>query len=1132
MPPDYNPYLALLKASYDYQPQSDDELAIKENQTLFLLDRVDDDWWKVKIKPDSPDEDGPLGLVPAAYVEPADHVSTVKVLYDYEASASGELSVKEGETLLVYETDQDWLLVQNQDEGGKAGFVPGNYVEATSEEENTPVPQVTEPSSSRPLSTYVDPADRVASSKTSQPNVDNIKTWSVTDIDKKGKKKKGTLGIGNGAIFFASESDKTPVQKWQTRDVQNTVIEKNKHIRIDVGGANSTNLHYNVGLKENADSIVEKIQLSKALSSSRASRDLDIDDTTSHPLPATASVPKVGKKASVHFSPASPVIIPSRLEGDDVQDIEGADQDQDGEDEDGQGEHAIALYDFTADGEDELTIQEGERLVILEKDGDEWWKCRNSGGVEGVVPASYLEISSPSPDSLSTPTGADVDGGKQEAEAAAREAEDRKDAERRERQEGEAQADKARKKQEAQERAREAAAAAEAERRKRKEASARASSPSVSAASEPRKSTENGSNGRQSSELSRPPPDQVRTWHDRSGHFRVDAAFLGLNNHKLRLHKVNGVIVEVPAEKMSLDDMRFVERLMHRKSTKASSSMNHRISEDDIPLAIARPPSSQRSSTQKKPAQIDWFDFFLSAGCDIDDCTRYAASFERDKIDETLLPDITESTMRSLGLREGDIIRVSKAIEKRKPTDNLYKPSSQNQEQIRKDEELARQLQVQENGGNSSRNPAPNLFAGPGGVLKGPRRRPQPSKAPPPSVDIKTLSNVSDQIQRTNSPQTASPAGTRPSTATPIQPPARSSSAAPAISGFDDDAWTNRPSSTKPPVSASPGVTPRVPSAPPTSAASAGAAVNKSTTQATVTPPATSVPSQSPTSIVPPTSSAPSLAKATESDIFDQLARLNELRKSSVPAPSALSPVVSSNVVAPPPASYQAGLGMGNSPAPMGQHLQNQQPVLLASPSSQVQPQPYNGPRGPYAPVPANQGLLQPLIPTQTGFNGFISTRPVNNPNSGIVPPIQATAPHHSFLTQQPTGLPNQMLLPQTTGVPFSGLNPTTFQSSSFGPGPMPMQSQFTGFNVNAGQLPLNNIATSPASPLSASNPSNNTSPANVFAQMKSGTFANEIDSSRPQPPDKYDALRPSPLVSQSTGWTQPYQSGFMGYQR
>ena len=51
----------------------------------------------------------------------------------------------------------------------------------------------------------MDPADRVASAKAT---ADDIKTWSVSEIDKKGKKKKGTLGVGNGAVFFASDSDK------------------------------------------------------------------------------------------------------------------------------------------------------------------------------------------------------------------------------------------------------------------------------------------------------------------------------------------------------------------------------------------------------------------------------------------------------------------------------------------------------------------------------------------------------------------------------------------------------------------------------------------------------------------------------------------------------------------------------------------------------------------------------------------------------------------------------------------------------------------------------------------------------------------------------------------------------------
>lgn len=69
----------------------------------------------------------------------------------------------------------------------------------------------------RPVSTYVDPADRVASSKPANGTKvnDDIQTWSVSEIDKKGKKKKGTLGVGNGTVFFASLSDKVSLRRYR-----------------------------------------------------------------------------------------------------------------------------------------------------------------------------------------------------------------------------------------------------------------------------------------------------------------------------------------------------------------------------------------------------------------------------------------------------------------------------------------------------------------------------------------------------------------------------------------------------------------------------------------------------------------------------------------------------------------------------------------------------------------------------------------------------------------------------------------------------------------------------------------------------------------------------------------------------
>lgn len=59
----------------------------------------------------------------------AEHTSLAKALYDYDAAAQGELSIKEDEILMVFDREDEWVLVQSRKEGGKAGFVPGNYIE-------------------------------------------------------------------------------------------------------------------------------------------------------------------------------------------------------------------------------------------------------------------------------------------------------------------------------------------------------------------------------------------------------------------------------------------------------------------------------------------------------------------------------------------------------------------------------------------------------------------------------------------------------------------------------------------------------------------------------------------------------------------------------------------------------------------------------------------------------------------------------------------------------------------------------------------------------------------------------------------------------------------------------------------
>lgn len=188
------------------------------------------------------------------------------------------------------------------------------------------------------------------------------------------------------------------MRKWQTSEILSSKIEKSKHVHIDIGGSSAANLHFHAGSKDVAQAILAKLESSRSLS-------------TPAPAPAPAPPPppepeperpRSAVPKAVHFDIAEPVIIPSgAVESEEEPEPEPepyeeepAEQEQDG---DGDGGQAVALYDFTADGDDELSVHEGEPLWVIERDSEDWWKVRNSRGEEGVVPASYIEVISPSP---------------------------------------------------------------------------------------------------------------------------------------------------------------------------------------------------------------------------------------------------------------------------------------------------------------------------------------------------------------------------------------------------------------------------------------------------------------------------------------------------------------------------------------------------------------------------------------------------------------------------------------------------------------------------------------------------------------------------------------------------------------
>lgn len=114
---------------------------------------------------------------------------------------------------------------------------------------------------------------------------------------------------------------------------------------------------------------------------------------------------------------------------------------------------------------------------------------------------------------------------------------------------------------------------------------------------------------------------------------------------------------------MSVEDLEYVERVTGISLDEEKPLSSIKRDQQRAGLQFAPPPQPKSPNPEPKKITYDWFDFFLTCGVDVADCQRYANSFERDRMDETVLPDITPQVMRTLGLKEGDILRVSKYLD-------------------------------------------------------------------------------------------------------------------------------------------------------------------------------------------------------------------------------------------------------------------------------------------------------------------------------------------------------------------------------------------------------------------------------------------------------------------------------------
>lgn len=239
---------------------------------------------------------------------------------------------------------------------------------------------------------------------------------------------------------------------------------------------------------------------------------------------------------------------------------------------------------------------------------------------------------------------------------------------------------------------------------------------------------------------------------------------------------MNGVKIAVPVVKMSVEDLEYVERI-----TGVSLDEDKPLS--DIKKQRSRATESSRDSGPSsgagvtiEHAEYDWFQFFLSCDVAVGLCERYTQTFTKDSMDESVLPDVDATVLRTLGLREGDIIKVIRFLDKKFGRTGAKRNVSFGGEEVISPDG--------ESGGG--------LFSGPGGTLRNNTRkgRPAPAVQTNDVIDPKAFS----QDSKDNSSQPEGVATPLASVPTPAQKDVERS-------GFDDDAWNVKPS--KQPLSTS-----------------------------------------------------------------------------------------------------------------------------------------------------------------------------------------------------------------------------------------------------------------------------------------------------------------------------------------
>ena len=1099
-------FVDVVRAIYDYTPQSTEELLIQEGDLLFVLEKSsEDDWWKCKKKAASDDDDEPEGLVPNNYVEKVPPVKRARALYDYTKQTDEELSFREEERLDVYdESDPDWTLVGCH---GEYGFAPAIYIEAgaggggaaaaaAASPVASPLPQPQQqrqlappPMPMRPSAPdddplpgeadYPDPGQGPTPSPEPPSNnpaaalagIIQQKTGGAAPSPTAGDRGLASPPLPSRPQYTPDESEEEEAPPPMPRRPQSQALPSppptgyaaspreppgvmpspptNRHVSGSMAapaydddvpsspaGFRMYNIHEMVshmGKNKKMPTVLGiniltgVVMIAPEKSKDGPSREWTAEKLTHYSIEGKhVFVELVRPSKSVDFhagskDAAQEIVahlgeLAGASRGEGLREIYAAASGSGG----GGTKRGRMLYEFMAQSEDEVTVAVDDEVIVLDDTkSEEWWMVRRlRNGKEGVVPSSYVEITGTLPRSGEGVSGLNaarstVEQNRMEEERLAKEA------------------------------------------MKKDRSSAIPERHSSLAGDEGRRSSRSEKKSSKDQPKSKPNMAHVRTWTDRSGTFKVEAEFIGLRDGKIHLHKLNGVKIAVPVSKMAVEDLEYVERATGKSL------------DEDKPLSDIKRRNTQRkksedrasssrgggagASVQKSENEYDWFDFFLSCGVNPQICERYAGAFSKDQMGPEILPEVNEQLLRTLGLKEGDILRVMKHLDnkygRKRGVDSGALP------QMTDPTPPSERREEEANGG---------LFSGPGGALRNNTRKGRPA----PAVQTNDVVDEDAFKQRMGSPgPTSPPAGE--AKATPLaNAPQRTGG------GFEDDAWDVKPArsasaSAAPAQSEAP-----KPAEPPRPQQNDDLSLLAMPLQpqptaqqpspAPAQQPQTTAPVQSPQQTA--TQQPPGPPQGADQALFEKIAALKPQPTAAPrqrPAPPMQQPQGTGPLAPPPRAASAPGFnqqqpGGGFGPPPLQPQLTGYQPQQQPMQTGMYPNGGFQQPGYPGMP-PQQTGMPQPY----PGFQQPQATGMAFQPQSTFG---QAAQQHHygglqGMAAQQPTGMYQQQLVNGAqTGSPFADPTPRQFTpgppqppsglANSFSPQQTGFAPQQTGFGM------------------------------------------------------------------------------------